>query len=148
MILSGQSIRERGDLVEPFCERTECMGLTYGLANAGYDIRIAQTLSIPPGGIVTLASSMEYFKMPLDLAARVMDKSTWARRGLFVQNTFIDPGWCGWLTLELTNNSLEVIELVEGMPIAQIIFEMLDKPTEPYTGKYQDQENRPVKARG
>lgn len=148
MILSGESIRERVGMIDPFCERTELHGFTYGLANASYDIRIGQDLIIPPGGF-ELASSIERFEMPNDLAGRVMDKSTWARKGLFVQNTFIDPGWCGWLTLELTNNNpFATVQLIEGMPIAQIVFEMLDRPTTPYDGKYQDQENHPVEARG
>jgi len=86
--------------------------------------------------------------MPLDLLGRVTDKSTWARRFLTVQNTIIEPGWCGYLTLELTNHSDVDIHIMRGMPIAQIIFDVLDEPTEkPYMGKYQNQQSGPVAAR-
>jgi dCTP deaminase len=65
-----------------------------------------------------------------------------------VQNTVIEPGWEGWLTLELTNHGTELLTLHEGTPIAQIVFQFLDLPTEqPYVGKYQSQEDRPVEAR-
>jgi hypothetical protein len=83
-----------------------------------------------------------------DLAGTVRDKSTWARLGLAVQNTHLDPGWPGWLTLELSNHSDVTIEIARGEPIAQIVFEMLDQPTEqPYRGKYYDQARGPQPAR-
>jgi dCTP deaminase len=54
---------------------------------------------------------------------------------LTVQNTVIEPGWRGYLTLELTNHGPNRLEIPAGSPIAQIIFEMLDEPTEqPYRG--------------
>lgn len=146
MILSAQSIRERPHMVAPFCERTVYSGLSYGLSAAGYDIRIAQSVLLPPHGF-KLASSYERFAIPNDVLARVADKSTWARRGLAVQNTIIEPGWCGYLTLELSNHTGAWIEILEEVPIAQIIFEFLDKATDqPYGGKYQDQPARPVPA--
>lgn len=86
--------------------------------------------------------------MPDDLVGRVCDKSTLARLGIAVQNTIIEPGWLGYLTLEITNHSKATVFINEGQPIAQIMFEMLDFPTmQPYDGKYQDQENFPVAAR-
>lgn len=86
--------------------------------------------------------------MPIDLLGRVADKSTLARRGLAVQNTIIEPGWRGYLTLELSNHGRDAIEIVAGMPIAQIIFDVLDEPAErPYAGKYQDQRAGAVPAR-
>ncbi|MGE5509907.1 MAG: dCTP deaminase [Bacteroidota bacterium] len=147
MILSAQSIRGRTGLLEPFHERTVFRGMTFGLSPAGYDIRIAEDAVLRPGAF-QLASSMERFAMPLDLIAFVKDKSTWARRGLFVQNTVIEPGWSGYLTLELTSSASEPLELNAGMPIAQIVFQLLDKPTDsPYRGKYQNQRSGPVPAR-
>ena len=139
MILSAQSIRKRG-IFTPFCERTKAMGMTYGLGPAGYDVRIAETITLPPGGAV-LASTLEHFDMPRDVLGKVADKSTWARKFLAVQNTIIEPGWRGYLTLELSNHSInETLHLLPGMPIAQIILHLLDQPTEnPYEGKYQDQ---------
>lgn len=138
MILSGQSIRRRG-IFRPFAERTHSHGMTYGLGPAGYDVRIAETMTLAPGQ-AALASTVEHFDMPADLLGRVADKSTWARRFVAVQNTIIEPGWRGYLTLEISNHGAEPVELLSGMPIAQIIFDMLDEPTDaPYDGKYQDQ---------
>ena len=85
---------------------------------------------IPPGGF-TLASTLEEFDMPDDVLGIVHDKSTWARMGLAAQNTVIEPGWNGYLTLELTNHGDEEIFIDDGTPIVQIIFHMLDQPAEP-----------------
>ena len=138
MILSGQSIRKRG-FITPFYERSKAFGMTFGLSVAGYDVRVAETLSLHPGAAY-LASTIEHFNMPRDLLGMVVDKSTWARCFLAVQNTVIEPGWRGHLTLELTNHGADVIEIISGMPIAQILFLRVDEPVEaPYTGKYQDQ---------
>lgn len=145
MILSGPSIRARG-IFTPFCERTKHAGMTYGVGPAGYDVRIDQAIILKPQGF-SLASTVEHFDMPLDVLGIVHDKSTWARLGLTVQNTVIEPGWRGWLTLELTNHSSDVIMLDHGMPIAQIILHMLDAPVpEAYGGKYQDQARGPQPA--
>lgn len=145
MILSGQSIRKRG-IFTPFHERTKAAGMTFGLGPAGYDVRINESFILAPGAS-RLASTIERFDMPNDLLGRVADKSTWARRFLAVQNTIIEPGWRGFLTLELSNHGADHITLTHGMPIAQIILEMLDEPTEqPYCGKYFDQPSRPVAA--
>jgi dCTP deaminase len=63
-------------------------------------------------------------------------------------NTVIEPGWRGFLTLELSNNLNEDLEILTGDPIAQILFELLDRPTDqPYTGKYQDQPAGAVQAK-
>lgn len=149
MIASDTLLRIVQPIV-PFAERTTFRGMTYGLGPAGYDIRIAEDLDIAPGGFV-LASSFERFQMPNNLLGVVHDKSTWARLGLCVQNTVIEPGWEGFLTLELTNHNSQAlgnrIRLIRGMPIAQVIFHILDQPTsQPYRGKYQDQKAGPQEA--
>jgi dCTP deaminase len=78
----------------------------------------------------------------------VLDKSSWARVFLSAFNTHLDPGWEGYLTVELANLSEEPIEFEEGDPLCQIKFEFLDQPTNiPYAGKYQDQPAEPVPAR-
>jgi dCTP deaminase len=145
MILSAQSIRRHG-IISPFNERTVVRGLSYGLSSCGYDVRVKEQVVLRKGFTFSLASTIEHFDMPLSVVGRVHDKSTWARRGLAIQNTIIEPGWRGYLTLELSNNCPENTIVIEsGDPIAQIIFELLDEPTEaPYTGKYQDQPGRPV----
>lgn len=151
MILPYQAIVYRcahDGLITPYCQRTEHIdGMTYGLGPAGYDVRVAQPVSMDPGDFF-LASSMEKFSMPNDLLAQVCDKSTLARKGLFVQNTIIEPGWRGYLTLELTYHqpyTADPLVLRGGSPIAQIIFFKLTEPTAlTYEGKYQDQQSGPV----
>ncbi|CAA2141505.1 dCTP deaminase [Hyphomicrobium sp. ghe19] len=137
-ILSGPSIRER-NIFKPFSERQKFNGMSYGLSYAGYDIRLDQEVNIQPGGFC-LASTYEHFTMPNDVLGIVHDKSTLARLGIALQNTVIEPGWKGYLTVEITNHSDKPIWLPPLSPIAQIIFHLLDKPIEQaYNGKYQDQ---------
>jgi dCTP deaminase len=156
-ILSAQSIKHlctHYRMLDPFSERTRHEGVTFGLSAAGYDVRVefdkgglVDEVRLSPGEFL-LASTMERFQMPEDIVGIVHDKSTWARRGIAVQNTVIEPGWCGWLTLELTNHGPEPILLQKGVGIAQILFHRLDEPTSrPYEGKYQDQERGPVNAK-
>lgn len=160
MILSGKNIRKRSEtnqLIEPFAERTAHNGKTYGLSYAGYDIRVnkfliletqdeVKSIVLQPGEFV-LASSIEHINMPNDLLCIVHDKSSWARVGLAAQNTVLEPGWRGYITLELSNHSKTAIQLVSGDPIVQLIFHVLDEAVEAgYDGKYQNQPNRPVQS--
>ncbi len=146
MILSYQTIKTL-QLIHPLHEKTNIRGLSYGLSACGYDIRIDQDIIMWPGRFV-LASSKEQFMMPTNVSAVVHDKSTWIRRGIAVHNTFIEPGWCGYLTLELKNLTWKFIKLQSGDPIAQIVFHSLDHPTDkPYKGKYQNQEAGPQQPR-
>lgn len=150
MILSAQSIRRlclsETPLISPFHERGVAHGMTYGLSPAGYDIRIAQDVLLSPGDF-TLASAIERFILPADLMMEITDKSSLARRGMSVFNTRAEPGWRGFLTLELVNNSQEPLHLRVGSPVAQAIFHRLDEPTQqPYSGRYQDQEEGPQSA--
>lgn len=153
MILSGPTIRRLG-IITPHEPRSRAHGMSYGESYAGYDIRVAaeDEFLVEPF-TTTLAVSMEHFTMPRDVLGRVTDKSTWARRGLQVQNTVIEPGWRGWLTLELSFLPLtgddpksSWIMIPPGCPIAQVIFERIDCETEGYSGKYQDQPAEPVPA--
>lgn len=142
MILSYQTIKHEciKGMLHPWKERTVSHGMTYGLGPAGYDIRVAQEIILFPNDF-TLASSMERFHMPDDVLAQVCDKSTLARMGLFVQNTIIEPGWEGFLTLEITYHGNVELIVEKEQPIAQIVFFRLDQPTQhPYDGKYQNQE--------
>lgn len=151
-ILSGQSIRA-ARILEPLHERTAEHGLTYGLGPAGYDLRLDLGPVYPvqrwlePGHFL-LGATLEHFTMPRDILGRVCDKSSLARKGVSVFNTVIEPGWMGFLTLEIVNHSRSAVELRQGQGIAQVIFEMLDQPAEhPYDGKYQNQEAGPQEAR-
>lgn len=159
MILSAQTIRKlcnphnHEPLLDPFHERVRHEGVTFGLSAAGYDVRVEFDNKgewchriLNPNAFM-LASTIERFVMPNDVIGIVHDKSTWARRGLAVQNTVIEPGWSGWLTLELTNHSPEELKITRGSGIAQIVFHRVDVPTEqPYKGKYQAQKRGPVEA--
>ena len=146
-ILSGQTIRRLG-IVEPLRERyLDDNGNSCGLSIAGYDITADSNVDLQPGGFL-LSSTCERFLMPRDVVGVVHDKSSLARKGLAVQNTILEPGWRGYLTLELSNHSAYWIRLVVGSAIAQVVFHFLDHPAErPYDGKYQDQEPMPVDAR-
>ena len=94
-------------------------GVSYGLAEAGYDLRIAQDVTLHPFRRFRLASTVERFEMPTNLVAVVHDKSTWIRRKLSVFNTVIEPGWRGWLTLELMYHGWGVLRIPAGAGIAQ-----------------------------
>lgn len=149
MILSDETLRTRYPLiVAPFCLRSVHVGtgMSYGLSCAGYDVRVRESGLLPPKGF-RLFSTRERFDMPNDVIGMVCDKSTLARQGVTVQNTIIEPGWCGYLTLEITNHSWWFRRIVAGQPIAQILFFRTDYPVRrPYSGKYQNQSAFPVAA--
>jgi dCTP deaminase len=87
-----------------------------------------------PGEFV-LGSTLEVVTLPDDLAARLEGKSSLGRLGLIVHATagFVDPGFKGTLTLEITNLTRVPIKLYAGLPIAQLSFMALDAPAEhPY----------------
>jgi dCTP deaminase len=94
-----------------------------------------------------LGSTMETISLPDDIVARVDGKSSLGRLGLLVHATagYVDPGWTGSLTLELSNQSQMPIALYCGMRIAQVSFLRLTTPAErPYGSpglgsKYQGQ---------
>jgi len=134
-------------------------GTSYGLTEAGYDIRIQETITFNyhetrpwvtindprnryegrgKRGRFILASSMEMFQMPLDLVGTVSDKSSWARRGVSVFNTVIEPGWNGILTLELVFHGSEDLTIPAGSGIAQVLFARLQCTGDYGNGKYQD----------
>lgn len=138
-------------MIWPYSERGVQNGMSYGCSNCGYDIRVKlpdeKSKVMLAQGAFLLASSYERIKMPNDLVGIVHDKSSWARKGIALQNTVLEPGWEGFITLEITYHQLDYEILNDGDPIAQILFHRLDQPTaKPYTGKYQNQEDRPVEA--
>ena len=144
MILSGETIHAER-IITPHHPRTRRNGMSFGESFAGYDVRARGAVTIYPDGFA-LNCTVERFVMPRDVLAVVHDKSTWARRGLSVFNTVIEPGWRGWLTLELVNHCPDPITIMEGDPIAQVVFHRIDRATAGYEGKYQDQDDRPVPA--
>ncbi len=106
-----------------------------------------------PGEFV-LGSTLERIRLPDDLVARLDGKSSLGRLGLLIHSTagFIDPGWDGQVTLELSNVSNLPITIYPGMKIGQISFVQLTEPADsPYGSgaigsKYQGQRG-PVPSR-
>jgi dCTP deaminase len=100
-----------------------------------------------PGEFV-LGSTLERLTLPDDLVARLEGKSSLGRLGLLIHSTagFIDPGWDGHVTLELSNVATLPITIYPGMKIGQLSFVQLSEPAEaPYGSgglgsKYQGQQ--------
>lgn len=170
MIFNGQYLLDAAPILNMERTKVSDHGVSYGLGEAGYDIRIKQTIHFSTvsekrvvyldiydelgqitdaaemlTGRFALASAMEQFQMPNNMVAIVHDKSTWARRGLSVFNTVIEPGWHGFLTLELVYHGNEELIIPAGAGIAQVMFHEVKAPAV-YTGKYQFQDDRPVAA--
>lgn len=98
-------------------------------------------------GEFALGATLEKVKLPADIAARLEGKSSLGRLGLLTHSTagFIDPGFEGHITLELSNTATMPILLYPGMKIGQLCFFQLSSPADsPYgTGakgsRYQGQ---------
>lgn len=93
-------------------------------------------------GDCVLGSTIERFRFPTHLGGQLQGKSSLGRLGVNVHATagFIDPGFCGQVTLELFCVHHRGVILYPGMPIGQISFTPVDHVVEPYRGKYVDQE--------
>jgi dCTP deaminase len=87
-----------------------------------------------PGEFV-LGSTLEVVSIPEDMAARLEGKSSLGRLGLLIHSTagYIDPGWEGTITLELSNVANLPIVLTPGMAIGQVSFTLMTTPVDrPY----------------
>jgi len=101
------------------------------------EIKGEQPFILHPGEFV-LGNTLEFFKLPNDIAARIEGKSSLGRLGLLIHSTagYVDPGWEGNLTLELSNVSPIPITLYPKMKIGQISFMKMTTPVEkPYGSK-------------
>lgn len=155
-VLSAQSIRklcldsiQNGGtpLIFPFTEAKHINGRSVGLSACTYDCRVAGNHELPPHKSI-LVSTQEHFILPHNICGSVLDKSSLARLFISAFNTHLDPGWRGYLTVELTNLGEDNLIIKAGDALCQIKFEWLDEPTDlPYTGKYQEQEPGPQPAR-
>lgn len=173
MIVNGSALFREIPIENMLPTKERSHGVSHGLSEAGYDIRLKQDIRFnpPKAGLhtstwsitrrweedgqfkvdrqintkFTLASAMEKFVMPESLVGVVHDKSTWARRGLSVFNTVIEPGWEGYLTLELVYHGNEPLHLPAGAGIAQVLFSSIYEDAS-YNGKYQNQADKPVGA--
>lgn len=165
MVINGNALYRSSQLLDIPETKVSQHGVSWGLGEAGYDIRIKQDITfyrlfglIPmvktvDAGVVkrhfgkfALASAMEKFNMSPSCVAIVHDKSTWARRALSVFNTVIEPGWKGFLTLELVYHGRKKLHIPAGSGIAQVLFHLVQEPAH-YNGKYMNQPDKPVKAK-
>lgn len=85
------------------------------------ELLISDVYVIPPGGLV-LCRSYEYFRIPRSVLGIVLGKSTYARCGLLVNCTPLEPEWEGHITIELSNVSRHAIRVYANEGIAQVYF--------------------------
>ena len=160
-VINGKTLLAKAPIRGMASRKLKAHGTSYGLVEAGFDIRVRQEIIFKPGmtmgptievngqlehGRFTLASAIEEFDMPTDLVGVVHDKSTWARQGLSVFNTVIEPGFKGGLTLELVFHGNKELIIPAGSGIAQVIFTTLAHDAR-YEGKYSGQSTDPEPAR-
>jgi dCTP deaminase len=160
MIINRNQLLIASPIKDMIPEKVKQNGVSFGLGEAGYDIRIKQEVTFDnregrhlvfcdgsvTRGHFSLASAIEEFQMPTNLVGIVHDKSTWARQALSVFNTVIEPGWCGFLTLELAYHGSSLLTIPAGAGIAQVVFHQTSEHAQ-YEGKYQHQEDKPQEAK-
>lgn len=168
MIVNKTALLRAAPIKDMLDHKVQASPTSYGLTECGYDIRIKQdilfcnrtvytvdgiqnrTVALVDGGIqgyrFVLASSMEEFQLPNNLMGQLLNKSTWARLGLDASmTTNLEPGWSGYLTLELTYHGRGNLHIPAGSGIAQVMFHHIMEPAQ-YVGKYQNQADKPVSA--
>lgn len=160
------------DMIVPFVENQVRENvISYGVSSYGYDVRIADEYKIftninstivdpkhfdpksfvdfkgevcivPPNSFA-LGRTIEYFKIPRKTMTICVGKSTYARCGIITNVTPLEPGWEGYITLEVSNTTPLPAKIYSGEGIAQILFfesdeECLTSYAEK-KGKYQGQ---------
>lgn len=106
---------------------------------------VADEITLRPGDAI-LATTLEYVRIPVDAAACIYLKSSSARKGLdHALAGWIDPGFCGQVTLEL--HAHREVTFQAGQRVVQmVVMEMMGSPDKPYQGRYQNQSG-PTEAR-
>jgi dCTP deaminase len=159
-------------MIEPFEAKQVREGvISYGVSSFGYDVRVAHEFKvftdvfsvvvdpknfdprsfvdiegdhciIPPNSFA-LARTLEYFRIPKDVLVVCLGKSTYARCGIIVNVTPLEPEWEGFLTLEISNTTPLPAKIYANEGIAQLLFFQGDEaPEVTYAmrkGKYQGQ---------
>ena len=159
-------------MIEPFVESQRRDGcISYGLSSYGYDARVADEFKIftnvdsavvdpkdfasnsfvdrktdvciiPPNSFA-LARTVEYFRVPRDVLVICLGKSTYARCGIIVNVTPLEPGWEGHVTLEFSNTTNLPARIYAGEGVAQMLFfesdEVCETSYKDRGGKYQGQ---------
>ena len=159
-------------MIAPFVEGLVANGkVSYGLSSYGYDIRVSNEYKvftdvhncvvdpkafndksfvdikapycIVPAHSFALARSVEYFRIPRDVIGLCIGKSTYARCGIVVNITPLEPEWEGHLTLEISNTTPLPAKIYSNEGIAQLVFLGADRVCETSykdrKGKYQAQ---------
>lgn len=147
MVINGQSLFQLSPIAGMIDYKSKAHGVSYGLDESGYDIRLKQRIVLHPFKRFALGSSVEKFTMPTNLVGLPCNKSTWARRGLDASmTTKIEPGWHGYLTIEMFYTGWKPLVIEAGSGILSIVFhEISDNMA--YAGKYQNQPDKPIAAR-
>ncbi|GAB4429874.1 MAG: dCTP deaminase [Anaerolineae bacterium] len=161
-------------MIEPFVDHQVRDGvISYGVSSYGYDIRVADEFKIftnvyntvvdpknfdprsmvdykgevciiPPNSFV-LARTVEYFRIPRKVLTICVGKSSYARCGLIVNVTPFEPGWEGYVTLEISNTTPLPARIYANEGIAQVLFFEADEECEvsyaDKKGKYQGQQS-------
>ena len=98
-----------------------------------FKVAFGNQLIIHPGQFL-LGSTLEYLRVPRQLAGQVLNRSSWARNGLLVATAVsVHPGFTGALTLELVNSGTVPLKLITGTRICQLVLWGLDQETsQPY----------------
>ena len=159
-------------MITPFEQNQVREGkISYGLSSFGYDARVSEEFKIftnvnseivdpknfkpsnfvtkklseciiPPNSFV-LASTIEHFKIPKDVLVICLGKSTYARCGIIVNVTPLEPGWEGHVTLEFSNTTPLPAKIYANEGVAQFIFlKGNERPEVSYSdrkGKYMGQ---------
>jgi len=159
-------------MIEPFADRQVRKGvISYGVSSYGYDVRIANEFRIftninttivdpkdfdsrslveytgdvcviPPNSFA-LGRSVEYFRIPRNVMTICLGKSTYARCGIITNVTPLEPGWEGYVTLEISNTTPLPAKIYANEGIAQVLFFESDEDCEisyaDKKGKYQAQ---------
>ena len=162
----------RHGMIEPFVEGQKRAGvISYGLSSYGYDARVAPEFKIftnvdssvvdpkcfdpkslvdretdicivPPNSFA-LARTVEYFRVPRDVLVVCLGKSTYARCGIIVNVTPLEPEWEGHVTIEISNTTPLPAKIYANEGICQFLFFHGDQPCEvsyaDRNGKYMKQ---------
>lgn len=108
-----------------------------------YSWETSERLTINPGQMI-LGLSKEYWNMPEDVVGVVIGKSTYARSGIIINCTPMEPGWNGHLVIEIVNGSRQSVYLYPNEGIAQVLFFRGKAPEVNYgtrSGKYNGQKS-------
>ena len=113
------------------------------VGNAGRDGRPTDHVIIPPNSFA-LCETVEWLEIPRDVLVLCVGKSTYARCGLIVNVTPLEPEWRGKITLEISNTTPLPAKIYANEGIAQLVFlkadQVCEKSYADKAGKYQDQE--------